>query len=152
MKKMVSKSIAVLAVAFALLSFSSPFGGEGFEISVNGKVVLQKYGKNINDAQTINLSDNSLNDKLTIRYYHCGKVAKNRFITIKDGEDNAIKVWRFKDAETATGDMSCSVKDVLSLSKGGNTIFKIYYASSELPEGRMLTKLVFNHSSLAARK
>ncbi len=149
---MLSKTIAVVSIAFALLSFSSSFGREVFEILVNEKIVLQKHGSGLNDAKTINLNGTSPNDKITIRYFHCGKIAKNKLINIKDAEDNPIKVWRFKDAKVASGDMSCSVKDVLSLSKGGNKTFKIYYSSSELPKGRMLTKLVFGNNSLAAKK
>lgn len=158
MKTFISKSIAVVAMAATLLSFStkstlsSPAGGEGFEIMLNGKVVLQSFGKALNSAKTLQLSEALPNDKLTIRYHHCGKAGKNRIVTIKDGQDNLVKTWRFKDAQTSIGDMSCNVRDIISLKKGSNRVFKLYYSSSELPAGRMLVSVVFDKTDLALRK
>ena len=152
MKTIIGKSFAMVAVAAILLSFSPNFGGEGFEISLNGKVVLQRFGKNMDGVKTLHLSPASPNDKLTIKYHHCGKVGKNRTVTIKDAQDQLIKTWRFKDVETAVGGMSCHVQDLLSLKKGSNNVFKLYYSSSELPQGRLLTSVVFDKKLLAARK
>ncbi len=152
MKTIIGKTFALVAVAATLLSFSPNFGGEGFEISLNGKVVLQRFGKNMDDVKPLQLSQASPNDKLTIKYHHCGKVGKNRTVTIKDAQDQLIKTWKFKDVETAVGGMSCSVQDILSLKKGSNNVFKLYYSSSELPGGRLLTSVVFDKNLLAARK
>ena len=152
MKKIIGKTFALVAVAATLLSFSPNFGGEGFEISLNGKIVLQRFGKNMDDVKTLQLNPASPNDKLTIRYHHCGKVGKNRTVTIKDAQDQLIKTWRFKDVETAVGGMSCSVQDIISLKKGNNNVFKLYYSSSELPGGRLLTSVIFDKNLLAARK
>lgn len=158
MKTIIGKTFAVVTITATLLSFSpnfpqgSPSGGEGFEISLNGKVVLQRFGKNMDDVKTLELSQASPNDKLTIKYHHCGKVGKNRTVSIKDAQDNLIKTWRFKDVETAVGGMSCSVQDIISLKKGSNNVFKLYYSSSELPGGRLLTSVIFDKNVLAARK
>lgn len=155
MKSIISKTLALVAVATTLLSFSSnkvtssPTGGEGFEIFLNGKVVLQQFGKDLDKVKTLQLSSTSPNDKLTIRYYHCGRIGKNRVVTIKDGQDNLIKTWRFRDAQTAIGDMSCNVQDILTLKKGRNDVFKLYYSSSELPDGRQLASVSFTGSSTA---
>ena len=158
MKTFISKTVAVVAITAALFSFStksplgSPAGGEGFEILLNGKMVLQSFGKSLNSVKTLQLSEASANDKLTIRYHHCGKVGKNRIVTIKDGQDNLVKTWRFKDAQTAVSDMSCNVQDIISLKKGSNRVFKLYYSSSELPAGRMLVSVVFDKTDVAIRK
>ena len=42
MKSIISKTMTLVAIGATLLSFSPKFGGEGFEISLNGKVVLQR--------------------------------------------------------------------------------------------------------------
>ncbi len=152
MKTIIGKTIALVAVAATLLSFSPNFGGEGFEISLNGKVVLQRFGKNMDDVKALQLSQASPNDKLTIRYHHCGRVGKNRVVTIKDGQDKLIKEWKFNDSKTALGDIGCNVQDILNLKKGSNNVFKLYYSSSELPQGRLLTSIVFDKNLLAARK
>lgn len=143
MKKIISKAFALVAIAATLLSFtaSSPAGGEGFEIFVNGKVVLQRFNKEVEVVKTLTLNAASPNDKISFRYYHCGQVGKNRFVTIKNANNSPIKVWDFSDV--TTGDIGCTVKDLLSLQKGAKT-FKVFYSSSELPKGRELVEIVFN--------
>lgn len=152
MKKIIGKTFALVAIAATLLSFTTNFGGEGFEIFLNGKVVLQQFGKDIDKVNTLQLNSASPGDKLTIRYYHCGRVGKNRVVTIKDGQDKLVKEWHFKDAQTAVGDIGWTVQDILNLKKAGNNIFKIYYSSTELPQGRMLTSVVVGNNLVAARK
>jgi hypothetical protein len=152
MKKIISKTFALVAIAAFLFSFTPNFGGEGFEISLNGKIVLQQFGKDMDNVKTLQLNSASPNDKLTISYHHCGRVGKNRIVTIKDRQDNVIKVWRFKDAETTVGSMSCSVQDIITLKTGSNNVFKLYYSSSELPQGRMLASVTLGNNNLAARK
>lgn len=145
MKKIISKTIALVAIAATLLSFTSKFGGEGFEILVNGKVVLQKYGGDMDNVKFLELSKTSPSDKLSIRYYHCGKVGKNRMVTIKDANNNTIKVFRFTDVATPVGEMSCTVGDLINLKKGDNTVLKLYYSSSELPKGRQLASVILGN-------
>lgn len=149
MKSIISKTFSLLAIAATLLSFSSnsPSGGEGFEILVNGKTVLQKFGSDMDNINTLQLSKTSPTDKLTIRYHHCGRVGKNRIVTIKDGNDNTVKVWKFTDVPTPVGDMSCTIQDLISLQKNGNTSFKVYYSSTELPKGRQLVSVILGNSN-----
>ena len=146
MKSMMSKTFTLVAIAAILLSFKANFGGEGFEISLNGKIVLQQFGKDMELVKTLQLHSASPNDKLTIRYYHCGKVGKNRTLTIKDGQNNLVKEWRFKDASSAAADMSCNVQDLFSLKKGNNNVLNLYYSSSELPKGRQLASVILQNS------
>ncbi len=146
MKKIISKTFALVVIAATLLSFTSKFGGEGFEILVNGKIVLQKYGGNMDNVKFLELSKTAPKDKLSIRYYHCGKVGKNRIVTIKDGDNNTVKVFRFADVAAPVGEMSCTVQDLLSLKKGNNHVFKLYYSSSELPKGRQLASVILGNT------
>lgn len=147
MKTLFSKALALVAIAAALFSFTTNFGGEGFEILVNGKTVLQKFGAGMDKANVLQLSKTQPTDKLTFRYHHCGKVGNNRLVTIKDGGDHVLRVWKFADVPTPVGDMSCTMKDLISLQKDGNTTFKIYYSSTELPKGRQLTSIVLANSN-----
>lgn len=154
MKTILKKTLGLLAISTAILSFTpttSPTGGEGFEIYVNGKVMIQRFGKEIDAVKTLKFEKASPNDKITIRYFHCGKIGKNRILTIKDGEDKLIKTWEFKDGESSSNEMSCQVSDLVSLKKGNNNVFKLYYSSSELPKARLLTSVVFEKSLMAAR-
>ncbi len=149
MRSIISKTMLLFAIAATLLSFSPNFGGEGFEITLNGKIILQQFGKDMNSVKNIQLTHSAPGDKLGIRYYHCGRIGKNRIVAIKDGKDKLLKEWRFSDA-TAPGDMCCQVKEIYSLRESSN-VLKLYYSSSELPEGRMLTLITIGNSAIANR-
>lgn len=141
------KKLAAFACCTVLFSFSSMPGGEGFEVFLNNKVVLQQFGTNMNTIKTLNLDQASASDELSIIYHHCGQMGKNRVVTIKDGQNNTLKKWSFKDEGNR---MTCKVKDILNLQKG-NTVLKLYYSSSELPEGRQLALLSVPAGSVATR-
>lgn len=151
MKSIISKAMMLVAIAAALLSFSPKFGGEGFEISLNGKVLLQQYGKDMNTLKTLQLNGDSPSDKLIIRYYHCGRPGKNRIVIIKDKQDKIVKEWHYGDAADAMTGMSCSVKDIVGLKKSNDNVFKLYYSSSELPNGRQLVSVIVGSNSMASR-
>ena len=146
MKSFIINSIAFVAVAAAIVSFAPSFGGEGFEISLDSKVVIQKYGPNINDVNSLQLDQSSYNEQLTVKYHHCGRVGKNRVLSLKDGQNRMVKEWKFADAATPVAAMSCNVKDILALKKDNSGLYKLYYISSELPNGRLLTNIVLGNS------
>ncbi len=149
MKSIIRKTMTLVAIAIALLSFSSNFGGEGFEISLNGKVLLQRYGSEMNTNNSLQLNQNVSAGQLTIKYHHCGRVGKNRIVSIKDGQNKTVKEWRYTDANSAPAVMNCNVKDILNLKKGNESTFKLYYSSSELPNGRLLTTIVLGSNAVA---
>lgn len=143
------KRLAGIALSAVLFSFSTGSGGEGFEIYLNNKLVLQQYGKDLNTVKTLKLDQASDNDQLSVKYYHCGRVGKSRTITIKDGQDKVLKQWKFTDVANAAASMSCSVKDILDLQKGKDKTLKLYYSSSELPQGRQLVSIVAGTKAVA---
>lgn len=150
MKSIITKALLLVFGAAALCSFSPSLGGEGFELSFNGKVILQQFGKDLNTVKTLQLDATSANDKLAIRYHHCGKVGKNRVVTIKDGQDKMLKEWRFSDVAEPVAEMSCYISDLPALKKS-NTVSKVFYASTELPGGRQLATLVTVNNAVAGR-
>ncbi len=135
----------LLTISVALFSFSTTknnFGGEGFEVYLNDKLVLQQYGKDINTVKNLQLDQSASNGQLAIRYYHCGRPGKSRIVTIKDEQNVVLKEWKFGDAKDASAKVSCSVKDIVTLPKinAGKKV-NLYYAASELPNGRLLATL-----------
>ena len=149
-KLIVAKSLLVLVCA-TLFSFSSKRGGDSFEIVLNGKRVLQQFVYASKGVQTIQLTQTSDGDKLDIYYNHCGQVGKNRYITIKNEKDEAIKVWKFADAVDKNGAMSFKLKDVLSLRKNKTDKLNLFYSSSELPAGRTLATIAGEETGLARK-
>lgn len=144
------KGLAAVALCATLFSFSTGNGGgEGFEIYLNNKLVLQQYGSDMNQIKLLNLEKADDNDQLSIRYHHCGRVGKSRTITIKDAQDKVLKEWKFTDVPDAASRVSCKVKDILGLRNGKNNVLKLYYSSSELPKGRQLTSIVTGTKNVA---
>ena len=142
MKSFISKTLALATICVTMFSFFPNPGGEGFEISLNNKVVIQQYGSDMNNLKSLELSQVSSNEKLTIRYHHCGKIGRNRVVTIKDGQNKILKEFRYEDPATPVGAMSLTIQDILRLKKGTTTAMKLYYSSSELPGGRILATIV----------
>ncbi len=145
MKKFLKTNWAVaglLAIfSLSLFSFISPTGGEGFEIYLNNKLVLQKFGNDMDKVQSINLDEKSLTGELSVKYHHCGKVGKDRVLTIKDSDNKILKEWKFADVSEASASMKCGIKEIFSLQIKNNTKLNLYYTSSELPKGRMLATI-----------
>lgn len=151
MKAGIKKAAILLMMAFTLFSFSTLPGGEGFEVYLNNKIIMQRFGNQLNSPQSIQLSDAAANDEITIKYHHCGRVGKNRVLTVKDSQDKMLKEIRFADVNVPVSGMSCKVKDIISLKKGNNNILKLYYSSTELPNGRLLASIVTGSNRTAGR-
>ena len=145
MKAIISKTMVLAAVCAALFSFAPKPGGEGFEIYLDNKLVLQQFGSEMNTVKNLQLPQSAVNGQLTVKYHHCGRIGKNRVITIRNEQNKMLKEWRFTDAIVPVAAMNCNVKDILNLKKGNTSNkFRLYYSSSELPGGRMLASVVLN--------
>lgn len=144
------KSLAVIGICSLLFSFSSPRGGEGFQIFLNDKVVLQQFGNDMNVVKTLNLEQASASDEISVRYHHCGRIGKNRVITVKDDQNKILKTWKFSDASEAADRMTCKVKDIIGLKSSKSSVLKLYYSSSELAKERQLASISVGTKSVAS--
>ncbi|MEO5947192.1 MAG: hypothetical protein ABIP79_10290 [Chitinophagaceae bacterium] len=142
MKSIIIKSMTVLFICTSLFGFTSKPGGEGFEILLNNEVVLQQFGNSMNTVKSLRLNQSSQNEKLSIKYFHCGKIGKNRTITLKNSQDKVLKTFSYKDVSTASSAMMLNVKDILAIKKENGNSIKLYYAASELANERMLAILI----------
>lgn len=155
--------VLLIALSGMLFSFSvrtaeklfpckSDFGGEGFEVYLNNKLVIQQFGEKINDVKSLQLDQSANNGQLAIRYFHCGQPGKSRVVTIKDEKNVVLKEWKFGDTKDAAAKLCCNVKDILALPKikAGNKV-NLYYTSSQLPNGRLLAVLTTANKNSAAQ-
>ena len=134
-------SLFILMVSSLLFSFTKPAGGEGFEIFLNSKVVVQKFGGPQNKIQVLSLGQASAKDQLTVKYYHCGRAGKDRTLTLKNSKNEVVKQWSFKDDKSSPS-MTINVKEILEAQeKAGGQKLGLHYVSSELTAGRMLALL-----------
>ena len=134
------KAAALGLLCATIFSFTSRPGGEGFEIYLNNKLLVQKFGKDINTVESLQLEPQFADAQLTVKYYHCGRAGKDRHITIRNAQNRVLKQWNFPDNNSSPA-MNFNTGDIYSLAKG-NTTLSLYYASSELPSGRLLASLV----------
>ena len=142
MKKTIGKTLLLLLTGTVLFAFHPKPGGEGFEVFVNGKVVLQRFGQEMNKPHVLRFASGSANDEITVKYHHCGRSGKNRVLTVTDEKDQVLKELRFADEGSNAPGMTCRVSDIISLTKGPNRTLKLFYRSSELPNGRLLVSIV----------
>ena len=154
MKQLIkSKAAFLLATCTFILLLSSGFisrpGGEGFEVYINHKLVLQQFGKDINTTKSISLANAKPDEEVLVKYHRCGNGSNNRVFTIRDGQDKILKQWAYKNTTEKISLMTCKVKDITSLQQGSNNTFKLYYSSSEIPNGRLLASLVLASAETA---
>ena len=150
--KLMAVKLLLVTFCVGLFSFSSRFGGDHFEVWLNGKRVLEQFVHVTKGVQTLHLTPTSDNDKLDIYYSHCGQAGKNRFITIKDEKNRPMKVWKFADANGKNVEMSFKLKDILSLKKNKTDKLNLFYSSSELPKGKILATIDSGNETGIARK
>ena len=152
MRKILKSYMILLGVSVAMLSSFAPKpGGEGFEIYLNNKLVLQKFNDDMKKVPVLQLDKRNASDQLSVKYHHCGKIGKDRVITVKDEKNKILRQWKFADVSTVMGAMTCNVKELLSLEKLNATQLKLYYTSTELPEGRQLVAIEFTEKDYAKR-
>lgn len=154
MKSLTKQAVALVILAlgvFGLSAFSHPRGGEGFEVYLNSKLVLEQFGNKMNDIQTLQIDASNMNDQLSIRYHHCGKAGKNRIVSIRTADGKTLKEWKFADESTVATKMSCQVKDIVSLQKTKGAVqLQLFYSSSELPKGRTIASISVSRDATAS--
>ena len=83
MKQLIkSKAAFLLATCTFILLLSSGFisrpGGEGFEVYINHKLVLQQFGKDINTTKSISLANAKPDEEVLVKYHRCGNGSHQR--------------------------------------------------------------------------
>lgn len=137
----IGKAMMVITCAI-LFSFSARPGGEGFEVYLNSKLVIQAHGAGMDEVKSLDLKNSSATDKLTVKYFHCGKIGKNRIVTLKNAANKVIRTFRYPDTQNNSS-MEIPLRDL-------NVSVRLFYSSTELPKERPL--LVLNTSGTMAKK
>jgi len=143
-KPLAIRSLMLIALSTVLFSFSEKIGGDSFSVYLNDKLLIQQYVSRDVTVKSLPLNETTASDVLKIYYSECGKIGRERNISLKDEKDKVLKLWHFPDAAEGASNppMICKVKDILALQKShGNSIVKIVYSSRELSEGRILAAI-----------
>lgn len=155
MKRLAKSSLLMIlpAIAFTIIfsSFSSTPGGEGFEVYKNNTLLLQQFGKNMKKIRMLSLDNIRPSDKLTIKYYHCGKTGKNRHIIIRGENNLELKNWQYANITSKDEGMSFHPAEVIRNSKKTDTV-NVYYTSREMPKEELLVILRFKGQKTSTAK
>jgi hypothetical protein len=142
-----------LGLLLLLSSFATPYGGEGFQIFVDGKKVLEKFHQDLKRPTNLQLNASRENSVLEVKFYHCGMAGKNRSLILKDADQQLLKQWEFTNEEGKNFAVTILVKELLAFQKraGAATLY-LYYSSREAADGRLLTGLIRSGQPKAAVK
>jgi hypothetical protein len=144
--------LCTVLFSFSFKTANTIFGGEGFEVYLNNKLILQQFGNEMNTAKMIRFDQSASNGELAVKYYHCGRPGKERVISIRDEQNVVLKQWKFGDTKDASSKLCCNMKEILALPKlkAGKNV-NLYYSSTELPNGRLLAILSAVNKNNAAQ-
>lgn len=147
MKKLFSLSV-ILVFSVAFSSFSSDRGGDHFAIYLNGKQVLQQFVHAGQSVRTLSLVTGSEKDRVEVLYSHCGRGGKGRTITIRNQKNELVKKLSFGDGNEQPSRMGFYRKEITG---SKNASVNLYYSSRELPEGKLLARIVWQEARAVAR-
>lgn len=135
--------VLLVAASSFIYSFVTPMGGEGFEIYIDNKLVLQQFNQEMKQLKNIQLTGAHSKSELKVKYYHCGMAGKSRILELKNSDQKTVKRWEFDNSEGKNFAITVAVKEILdSLDKRGNGNVYLYYSSKEAPQGRLLAGIV----------
>lgn len=144
-------TLAGTAICGILFSFANIIGAHNFQVSLDGKVVIDQYVDSKSIAPTLTLNPADHHSQLTVKYNECGRTVTGRTITVKDEKNQVLKDWRFEGEASGYKDpMTCAVKDIIALKQKGSNNLKLYYSSKEFPEGQQVATLVVGGDAKAA--
>ncbi|MBB1284425.1 hypothetical protein HRH25_08585 [Flavisolibacter sp. BT320] len=148
MKKLIAFCFAS-AFWIAISSFSGKWGGDMFAIYLNGKQVHRQFVHVDQSVKTLSLVSGSEKDKIDVLYSHCGQSGKSRIITIRNENNELVKKLSFGDG---TNDQSLMGFHRKELGNFKQARVNLYYSSSELPEGKLLARIVWQETSAVAKR
>ena len=149
MKQIIMKRLIWIALCGILFSFSK-IGGDSYTIHLNEKQILERYVHSNAATPSFSLGQSSPNDQISVYYNECGRIGKERRLSIRDEKDVILKEWQFANVTGEHTPMTCKVKDITSLRKNGNSKLRLYYASREA-KGMLLATIEVSDNLKASR-
>ena len=150
MKQTIMKGLVWIVFCTTLFSFSK-IGGDSYTIHLNEKQLVQFYVHSKAATPSISLAQATTNDQLFVYYNECGKIGKERKLSIRDEKDNVLKEWQFTNVTGEHTPMSFKAKEILALKKNGNNKLKLFYASREISNGQLLATIEVSDNLKASR-
>jgi len=125
---------------FMLLAFSP--GGDSYKVYLGDKLLTEQFVHIQKSIPTIAIPSSG-SESVTVQFSHCGLQGKSRNISIRAASGKILKEWKFGDSDK----MQFSPGEISKLGARLN----LYYASKEIPEGRLLATIELNGKATASR-
>jgi hypothetical protein len=142
----------LLSINLFMAAFISPMGGEGYEIYIDNKLVIQHFGQQMKEIKNLQLNAAQFKSELNVKFYHCGMAGKSRVLELRTPDKQVLKQWQFANDEAKNFTITVPVKEILDLQKkAGAGTLHLFYTSREAPDGRLLAGIVMQGNSVAAK-
>lgn len=145
------KQIIGIVLGATLFAFTSFRGGESYTIHLNSRLLVEHYMTSKAETPTLSIMQTSENDQLSVYYNECGKIGKERKLSIQDVQGNVLKTWSFANALGEHTPMIFKVKDILALKQKGDNSVRLFYTSKEVASERFLATLVLTNADSAKK-
>ncbi len=150
MKQTIMKGLVWIVFCTTLFSFSK-IGGDSYTIHLNEKKLVENYVHSKAATPSVSLAQANSSDQLFVYYNECGKIGKERKLSIRDDKDNLLREWQFTNASGEHTPMICKAKEILALKKNGNSKLRLFYSSREVSKEQLLATIEVT-DNLKARK
>lgn len=151
-KKMFMYAVLVLAMAISMTAFVSPTGGEGYQIYIDDKLILEQFGSEMKQVKNLQLDQSHKKSELKVKFYHCGMAGRSRTLELRTPGKQVIKSWQFANEEGKNFAIRVRVEEILDLQKrAGAGTLHLFYTSQEAPDGRFLAGITIGGKSVAKR-
>ena len=139
--------LPILSLSF--FSFTKGYGGDVFEIYLNGKQVHQQFVHADKSVKSIQLASFNESDKIEVFYSHCGVMGTNRVLSLRNEKNEVVKEFTYGNSTSKRSLMAFNRKDIGKLS---DKKVKLFYRSSELQAGKQLATINWSTSQSLASK
>ena len=144
--------LLITSLAFVMTAFINPFGGEGYEIYIDNKLVIQQFGQQMKQVKNLQFNSSQKESELSVKFFHCGMAGKSRTLELRTPDKQVLKQWQFKNEEAKNFAITVPVKEILDLQKkSGAGTLHLFYSSKEAPDGRLLAGIVTSDKSVASK-
>ena len=142
----------LLPISLFMAAFIAPMGGEGYEIYIDNKLVIQQFGQQMKQVKNLQLNSSQVKSELNVKFFHCGMAGKSRVLELRTPGKKVLKQWQFANEDAKNFAITVPVKEILDLQKkAGTGTLHLFYSSKEAPEGRFLAGVTMADKSVATR-
>ena len=129
------KILTGLGLCALLLSFT--LGGDRYVIKLDTKEVADQFVTRNASLPTVALPARDRTKTLSVYYSECGRVGTDRSLTLKNSDQQVLKVWRFGDDALET--MEISTGELVAAMRSQSNY--LYYNSREHRGGQKLISI-----------